>query len=99
MVCIYARIGTRTFSPSGGYAIRRGVHIAEATPPVKITDISGSVSIVYLNLLDLKTLQGLKLSSNPAVKPCNVLLPFEFAILLLFCVVVFYHLPFNQNVA
>ena len=26
-------------------------------------------------------------------------LPFEFAIVLLFCVVVFYHLPFNQNVA
>ena len=55
--------------------------------------------MVYLNLLDLKTLQGLWLSSNPAVKPYSVLLPFEFAILLLFCVVVFYHLPFNQNVA
>ena len=39
------------------------------------------------------------LSSNPAVKPCSVLLPFEFATVLLFCVVVFYHLPFNQNVA
>lgn len=39
------------------------------------------------------------LSSNAAVKPCSVLLPFEFAIVLLFCVVVFYHLPFNQNVA
>ena len=33
------------------------------------------------------------MSSNPAVKPGDVLLPFEFAIVLLFCVVAFYHLP------
>eukprot|EP01052_Picozoa_sp_SAG31_P069312 SAG31_NODE_28132_length_415_cov_0.651899_1_plen_67_part_00 len=36
---------------------------------------------------------------EPCNEPCNVLLPFEFAIVLLFCVIAFCHSPFNQNVA
>ena len=50
MVCIYARIGTRTFSPSGGYVIRRSAHIAKAIPPP---------NRVPLSVVDVRPLQRL----------------------------------------